>query len=218
MTEPKQNRLSRDEVLALRGLRLPSVALKSLKRTGIYCQPAISIEFQQAAECYVIRGVESGGAVAQIGAYCGFVNDTGYPLAGLQAVNAVGVNGLHGAVVSPSLVRIQMFRAGKAYELLVTHHDLAPVEGKGRPRLRHSVLFHGKHGTIEMELWGKDRKFLGLVAPVFYSRSGEQIETPGRFHDAILQATAGVCCCGCRHSHLLNPGTPVTDWRETNAG
>jgi hypothetical protein len=65
-------KMRRDEVLALRGLRLPSVALKGLQPGGIYCQPTISVEFQQAAQRYVWRGVESGGTIAPIGAYCGF--------------------------------------------------------------------------------------------------------------------------------------------------
>ena len=212
MTEPKQNRLSRVEVLALRGLRLPAVALKELHRAGIYCQPAITIEHQQWAQRYVIRGVESGGAVAPIGAYCGFVDDAGSPRSALQPVNSVGVNGLHAAVLSPGFVRVQMFRTGTTYELLITHHALAMVEGKTRPRLANCVLFHGRHGRLEMELWGKDGQLRGIVAPVFYTRSGEQTTVPDRFHDAVLRVTAGACCVGCRHTHLaeLNslPTTP----------
>lgn len=205
MKEPKS--LSGREVLALRGLRLPSIALKGLLRAGIYCQPAISLEFQQTSQCYMIRGVESGGAVARIGAYCGFVHDTGLPLPVLQRVNAVGVNGLHAVAVSLSVVRVQMFRADTTYELLLTHHALTSVEGKGRPALQNSILFHGRHGTLEMELWGKDRQVFGMVVPVFYNRSGEQTAFPDRFHNAILRATAGVCCCGCRHCHLLGSGS-----------
>lgn len=216
MTKLEHHRLTRDEVLALRGLRLPAVALKALKRAGIYCQPAISIEFQQAAQLYVIRGTESGGAVAQIGAYCGFVDDAGFPLSTLQAVHAIGVNGLHVAVLSPSFVRIQAFRAGTAYELLLTRHTLAPVQDKRRPTLQSSVLFHGKHGTLELELWRKDSHFRGSVAPVFYNRSGEQTAAPERFLGAVMQATAGACCCGCRHIHLLSSGEPLASWREAN--
>jgi hypothetical protein len=218
MTETKLTRLNRDEVLALRGLRLPPIALKSLQRAGIYCQPAISIEFQQAAQCYMIRGVESGGAVASIGAYCGFVDGAGSPLPDVPLINTVGVNGLHGAAISPSLVRVQMLRAATTYELLVTHHDLVPVEGKGRPRLQNSVLFHGRHGTLEMELWGRDRPLRGLVAPVFYNKSGEQTTFPDRFHDVILRVTTGACCVGCRHRHLLNSGVSLMHGRQTNVG
>jgi hypothetical protein len=71
------NRLSREQVLALRGLRLPSAAIKQLQQTGIYCEPSISIEHQHLARKYVIRGVESGGAVPQAGHYVGFVDTNG---------------------------------------------------------------------------------------------------------------------------------------------
>ena len=202
MTGTDHNTLNKDDVLALRGLRLPAVALRRLQRAGIYCRPAISIEFQEGAGLYVIRGVESGGAVADIGAYCGFVRSNGVPLATLQAVNAIGANGLHVAVLSPALVRIQMFRGGTTYELLVTAHCLASREGKGRPVLRNSVVFHGRHGHLEQELWGKDSRLRGFVTPIFYSRSGEEISAPDQYHDVIVRATAGVCCVGCRHTHL----------------
>jgi hypothetical protein len=218
MSGPKHNTMTREEIVALRGLRLPSTALKALQRAGIYCQPAISIEFQQLSQQYLIRGVESGGAVARIGAYCGFLDCTAGPRSIPQAGNAIGANGLHAAVLSAALVRIQAFRAETVYELLITRHVLAPVEGKLRPKLHNSILFHGRYGTLEMELWGKDRHLQGMIAPVFYNRSGEQISAPDQFHDAILRVTAGVCCCGCRHTHLLNSGTLLTDWRQLDAG
>jgi hypothetical protein len=213
MTQTKQNWLSRDEILALRGLRLPSVVLKCLWRAGIYCQPAISIEFQQTSQQYLIRGIESGGAVRQIGAYCAFLDGSAGKLSTVHPVNAIGVNGLHAALLSTSLVRIQMFRAESVCELLVTHHVLAPVEGKQRPKLQNSLLFHGKHGRLDLELWGKDQHLQGMVAPVFYSRSGEEVGVPDQFHQALLRVTAGVCCCGCRHIHLLISGKPLADWR-----
>ncbi len=203
MAETKQNRLSREEVLALRGLRLPAAALKSLQRSGIYCEPAVSIEHRQFARRYVIRGVESGGAVASIGLYCGFVGDDGAPLPALQRVDTVGVNGLHAVVIASEFARLQMFRTETTYELLITRHTLAPVEGKHRPRLQNSILFHGRQGILEMKLCDKDKQFQGSVAPVFYSRGGDQLEAPARFHDAILRLTAGACCVGCRHIHLM---------------
>jgi len=141
MTEVTKTRLTREEVLVLRGLRLPPASLKGLKRAGIYCQPAISIKFQQTAQCYLIRGVESGGAIAQVGAYCGFVDDTGSPLPVLQATHTVGVNGLHGTVFSPRLVRVQMFRAGTSYELLLTLHALVSREGRNDLRFKTRFCF-----------------------------------------------------------------------------
>ena len=213
MTAPKQNPMTKDEVLGLRGLRLPAPGLKALQRAGIYCQPSISIEFQQASQQYVIRGVESGGAVPRIGAYCGFLDRSPGSASTVHPVNAIGVNGLHVALLSTALVRLQMFRMETAYELLITAHHLAQVEGKQRPNLQNLIVFRGRHGTLDMELWGKDEHLRGMVSPVFYSRSGEQIGAPDQFHDAILRVTAGVCCCGCRHTHLLNSVRLVADWR-----
>src|SRR5947209_12118128 len=67
--------------------------------------------------------------------------------------------------------------------------------------------------TLDMELWGKDEHLRGIVSPVFYNKSGEQIAAPDQFHDAILRVTAAVCCCGCRHTHLLNSVGLVAGWR-----
>jgi hypothetical protein len=48
------------EVLARQGMRLPQIVLKRLRDAGIYCQPTLSIEYQNAAKKHVLRGVESG--------------------------------------------------------------------------------------------------------------------------------------------------------------
>src|ERR1043166_82630 len=81
--------LSKIEVLALRGLRLPPIALKGLQRAGIYCQPSISIEFQQQAGSCGIPGVESGGAVPELGMCCAFSDVRGGPLITVQSVATV---------------------------------------------------------------------------------------------------------------------------------
>jgi hypothetical protein len=201
--------LSKVEVLALRGLRLPAMALKGLQRAGIYCQPAISIEFQQQARCYVIRGIESGGAVPRLGAYCAFVNVRGGPLHMIHPVATVAVNGFHAALLSPEFVRIQIFRSALHYELLLTQHTLVSKEGKVRPTLSNSVMFHSAHGRLEWELWGKDSRLQGMVAPAFYSRSGEQVLPPDSLHDAVLRVTAGACCVGCRHAHVAGSASQI---------
>jgi hypothetical protein len=201
--------LSKVEVLALRGLRLPPVALKGLQRAGVCCQPAISIEFQQQARCYVIRGIESGGAVPRFGAYCAFVNVRGGPLHMIQPVATVAVNGFHAAILSPEFVRVQIFRSELHCELLLTQHTLVSKEGKVRPTLSNSVMFHSAHGRLEWELWGKDSRLLSMVAPTFYSRSGEQVLPPDCFHDAVLRVTAGACCVGCRHAHVAGSARQI---------
>src|SRR5438046_10531217 len=87
--------MSHNQILALRGLRLPAMTLKSLKTGGIYCQPSVSIEHQHLAGRYVLRGVESGGAVADLGGCCGVGDASGHPIAWLQRGGCIPVNGLH---------------------------------------------------------------------------------------------------------------------------
>src|SRR5579859_7093364 len=111
-TQPsvQKSHLQSREILARQGLRFPAATLKHLRGAGIYCQPSISIEHQHLAKQYVLRGVESGGAVAEMGAYSSFVDGQGWPLAWLQRVDSIGVNGVHAVVVAPVLVRLEMLR------------------------------------------------------------------------------------------------------------
>src|SRR6202453_4541743 len=129
------NRRLEDAVLARQGLRLPPITLKCLRTAGIYCQPTVSIEHQHLAKKYVLRGVESGGAVAEIGAYASFVDETGNALPWLQRVDSIGVNGVHAIVVAPVLVRVQMLRIERTYDLLITRHRFAQSGDSERPRL-----------------------------------------------------------------------------------
>ena len=93
------------EVLARQGMRLPQIVLKRLRDTRIYCQPTVSVEHQNLAKKYVVRGVESGGAMADLGAYSSFVGERGETLAWLQRVDSIGVNGVHANVVAPVLIQ-----------------------------------------------------------------------------------------------------------------
>jgi hypothetical protein len=202
------------DVLARQGLRLPAITLKRLRTAGIYCQPSMSIEHQHLAKKYVLRGVESGGAVAEVGAYASFVNEHGNTLPWLQRVDSIGVNGVHAIVVAPALVRVQMFRIERTYDLLITRHRLAKSGDSERPRLESSVLFYGRRGGLEMELWGKDAAYRGTVCPVFYTRAGERVVLPEDFQDAATRITSAVCCLGCRHCHLLGPRSITADRAE----
>ena len=193
------------EVLARQGLRLPALTLKQLRSTGIYSQPSISIEHQHLARRYVLRGVESGGAVAEFGAYSSFVGEHGEPLGWLQRIDSVSVNGVHAIVIAPVLVRIEMVRIQRTYDLLITRHSLIPLTPSSRPKLQSEIVFFGRRGSLELELWGKDIAFRGPIAPVFYTRSGESAEFPREFQQAAALITTAVCCIGCRHCHLLQP-------------
>ena len=199
------------EVLARQGPRLPQVMLKRLRDAGIYCQPTVSVEHQNLAKRYVVRGVESGGAVADLGAYASFLGERGEPLAWLQRVDSIGVNGVHAIVVAPVLIRVQMLRIARTYDLLITRHSLTSSAGTPRAQLESSILFYGRRGSLEMELWGKDVTFRGAVSPVFYTRAGEHVVLPDDFQDAATRITSAVCCLGCRHCHLLGPRLTAPD-------
>jgi hypothetical protein len=66
---------------AIHGLSLPASTLKALQNRGVYCRPGVSIEHQHLARRYVLRGVESGGAVVDMGRACADLSSEGAPLA-----------------------------------------------------------------------------------------------------------------------------------------
>lgn len=215
----KNVRLDNLQLLALRGLRLASSVRRRLQATGVYCQPAVSIEHQQNAKRYVLRGAESGGAVVELGAYCSFVGEDGSPLSWLQPVDSVGVNGLHAVVVAPTFVRLQVLRCRQTYDVLITRHTLTETAAEQRPRLDNTVIFHGRQGGLALELWGRDAGFRDSVVPVFFTRAGEKLTIPAQFLQAARQITGASCCIGCRHSHVLVPPTAETvikGWRPTD--
>jgi hypothetical protein len=80
---------------ALHGLPLPASVLRALQKRGIYCTPGVSLEHQHLAKRYVLRGVESGGAVSDMGRACAFISPDGDPLPWLQSLDSIAVNGRH---------------------------------------------------------------------------------------------------------------------------
>jgi hypothetical protein len=58
------------------GLQLSRQALRVLKERGIFVQSAVSLEHQHLAKRYVVRGLESGGAVGDFGRYVTLPNQT----------------------------------------------------------------------------------------------------------------------------------------------
>lgn len=194
--------LNKVQLLALRGLRLPQIALQKLRDLGIYCDPAVSVERQAQAGRYVIRGLESGGAVQNLGAYCSFVGVDGSALKRLQKVDAVGRNGLHAVVVAAQFVRIQTFRNERTYQLRITDHRLEHAPQAKRPTLHNAVLFHGINGALPSAFASAEQ---AGALPLFHTRSGDEMRIPERFVWAVQKITAASCCVGCKHSHLLEP-------------
>ena len=191
--------------LNIRGLRLPPATVKRLEQTGIFARPELSLEYQNLARRYVVRGVESGGAVAELGRYVTFAGENGEQLSWLQPIDSLAVNGVHAVIVAPVITRIEMFRAGRTYELSITKHRPSHLENGNRPKLLAEEVFRGTNGYLGLELWGKDKPFAGSVLPQFFSRAGEEIEFPATFADAVRAVTAAVNCVGCANSHYLKP-------------
>jgi len=163
----------------------------------------VGLEHQHLARRYVIRGVESGGATCETGHYVTFCGEDGEPLAYLHPIDAIGVNGVHAVVVAPVLVRVEMLRTGRTYELLITSYGIGEAENGRRPPLESQVLFRGVHGYLALELWGKDKESRGAMVPAFYSRGGELIEVPAKFRPVTQAVTNAVNCCPCSHCHYL---------------
>jgi hypothetical protein len=185
------------------GLRLSRQALRVLKERGIFVQSAVSLEHQHLANRYVVRGLESGGAIGDLGRYVTFAQPDGRAVECLHPVEAIGVNGLHAVVVAPVSVRIEMVRTGRTYELLITQHRPGEASESKRPPLETKVLFRGIHGRLELDLAGKDKNLAGNVIPTFYSLAGEGVPIPKRFRAAVQAITKAVNCMGCFHSHFV---------------
>src|SRR5208337_3328123 len=191
-----------------RGLTLPGHVRRQLRQVGILARMEVGLEHQHLARRYVIRGVESGGAIREMGHYVTFCGEGGEPLAYLHPIDAIGVNGVHAVVVAPVLVRIELFRAGRTCQLLITKHEPGKVENGRRPPLENKILFRGVNGLVDLDLLRAGGDLAGRsVTPEFWSRAGEMHGIPAVFAAAVGAATKGASCVGCSHSHYLV--TPV---------
>jgi hypothetical protein len=195
--------IEKQDVLAHRGLTLPRNVLRRLDKVGIFAQPHVSLEHQHLARRYVVRGIESGGAVREIGRYVTFCGPDGGPLPYLHPIGAVGVNGVHAVVIASILVRIELFRAGRSCQLLITRHEPGKGENGRRPPLENTVLFRGVKGFLDAEQFGEESRSAGSPMPRFWSRAGEGRQIPPMFAVAVQAATKGARCVGCSHSHYL---------------
>lgn len=193
---------------ARRGLVLPRSAVWRLAEVGIFAKVAVSLEHQHLAHRYVIRGIESGGAVEAIGHYVTFCGESGEPLPWLHPLDSIGVNGVHAVVIAPSLVRVEMFRRGRTYDLLITHHAPGAAGNGKRPTLESKVLFRAHDGYLALDLMRGHKTQRGSVMPTFHSRGGEPLLIPAKFEAVVKAATHGCACMGCTHSHYLRAPAP----------
>jgi len=191
--------------------RQPSLAVRGeqrrmerrLQAAGIVCQPEVSIQYQTVAKRSVLRGVESGGATKEIGRYFTLCDEAGAPIAWLQPIDSVAVNGRHAVVIAPGLVSVDVFRVRHTYDVLIAKHAVVqPAEGQ-RGRVEAMVLFRGRQGHLPLDLAGSDKQMAGQIVPEFFNKAGEPIEIPGEFLKVLKAAVRGANCVGCTHQHYL---------------
>jgi len=191
------------------GLPLARRALRTLRERGVYAHSLLSVEHQELAKRYVIRGLESGGSVEDVGRYVTFAGENGEPLEYLHPIETIAVNGLHAVVISNSMLRADMVRKGKTYELLITRHWLSFATSSPKPRLECEIVFQGIHGRLELDLTAKDKTQAGRVVPTFYSLAGEESAIPESFLALVRAVTRGVNCNRCSHMHYLRRPRPL---------
>jgi hypothetical protein len=188
---------------ALQRLTLPAAAVQRLRKAGIFCNPGITIEFQQSAKRHVLRGRESGGAVKEFGHYVTFCGDGGERLPWFVRPDSLTANGDHAIVIAPALVSIEEVRVEHTYELLIARHELRAEKEGARPHIWSRVVFRGWQGQLPLDLVEKDRSVAGQISPEFFTRAGEPRQLPAQFVDGIHAVTAAVSCRQCSHSHFL---------------
>jgi hypothetical protein len=155
-------------VLDDRGVSLPEEYRQELKLSRISAWRALSVA--PSSKGPVVRGTESGGAIEHIGHYVTFAAEDGQPLEWLHPQDAIAPNQTHAVVVAPALVRIEVFRLQRNYEVAITKHITKIVNGK--PKLASSMVFRG-HGFWVSNCGTKRRR---SVAP-FYQRSPREVAT-----------------------------------------
>jgi hypothetical protein len=123
---------------------------EEIRKTGIRCRPQVEIVHQDHANRWKLRAEESGGAVALLGHYVGFLKTDGTAMSWLQRVQNLLPNGTHAVVIERELVRIEMFRYEQTYDLLITRHWLEE-KGDKRPALRSELVYLGRKGALATE-------------------------------------------------------------------
>ena len=198
---------NKQEFLARRGLTLSRQVLKRLNSVGILAQSSVSLERQRLAGRYVVRGIESGGAVKDLGRYVTFCGPDGGALPYLHPIDTIAVNGVHAVVVAPVLVRIELFRSGRTCQLLITHHQPGKSENGRRPAIESRLLFRGVNGFMDSKPSSNESDSSGSPVPRFWSRSGEELTIPPAFGEVVAAVARGANCVGCSHPHFLTlPG------------
>jgi hypothetical protein len=163
----------------------------------------VSLEYQRAANRYVLRGRESGGAVNELGRYVGFCGTDGEPLEWFLKPDSLTRNSDHAIVLAPTMASIEMFRYENTYELLITRYRIVEDGEEKRAKAASDQIFRGWLGQLPLDLVTKDKALAGSIAPEFFDSAGEPRQLPARFVKPVQAITKAVNCVKCSHAHLL---------------
>jgi hypothetical protein len=178
---------------------------EELRTSGIVARARMKIDFSSTHRRFVLCAEESGGATDNIGHYCGFLPLSGDPTFFVRPVTLAMPNTVHADVSAASLVSIEMLRYGTTYTLNIFLHWLTASPGRDvLPAHRQKLIFSANRGVLSKPLWqdGKAAQ-VGAYLPAFHRRTGDPLLIPHALHEAVSALTDGVCCVGCRKSHLL---------------
>ena len=176
---------------------------RRLQEVGVLCQPEVSLQYQTFAKRAILRGVESGGAVKEIGRYVTFCDEKGERIPWLQPIDSVGVNGRHAVVIAPALVSVEVFRVRNTYDVLIVKYDVLQTTEGQRGRIEVRALFRGRQGHLPLDLTGDEKGMAGKIVPEFFNKAGERVEIPPEFVGVLKAAVRGANCVGCAHQHYL---------------
>ena len=206
-----------------KGMTQPSLAARGERRrierrlqaVGVLCQPEVSLQYQTLAKRSVLRGVESGGAVKEIGRYVTFCDERGERIPWLQPIDSVGVNGRHAVVIAPALMSVEVFRVRNTYDVLIVKYDVLQTTEGQRGRIEARALFRGRQGHLPLDLTGNEKAMAGQIVPEFFNKAGERVEIPPEFVGVLKAAVRGANCVGCAHQHYLTAPKAAAAKAET---
>jgi hypothetical protein len=148
----------------------------------------------------------SRAAQSDLGRACVFAAPDGSCLPWLQSLHSISANGRHAIFLAESLVRLEMLRSVRTYELAITLHTISYARLRERPEVASKLVFRGRDGVLPFDLWKEEYRALrGKLTPIFYDRAGEILPLLSQFEEAVRNLTAQVCCIGCKHTHFGVP-------------
>lgn len=178
------------------GLTLPKEARELLAKAKIAANSAVSIVKKGEPARYLLRGLDSGGGLGEVGHFVGYSSVKGVQLEIRHVFDNCIPNQVHALVFAPAFLRTEVFRFRQTYSLSVSFYMLLEAAG-AQPTISERVLFRGRNGRLDTEA--------GLTrtgVPVFVDMSGNTRRPQELFHGVLAAALNASQCNACTHDHF----------------